>query len=95
MTEKGYISDLYRQLQEVMNKCDNLSLQVKNIKKEHCEEINILNNKIKKLKIKNKKLNNENGKLRKQLNNNSNNRCYIYIIVSLLYIIILNNENAF
>ena len=44
MTEKGYISDLYRQLQEVMNKCDNLSLQVKNIKKEHCEEINILNN---------------------------------------------------
>lgn len=34
MTEKGYISDLYIQLQEVMNKCDNLSLQVKNIKKE-------------------------------------------------------------
>lgn len=64
MTEKGYISDLYRQLQEVMNKCDNLSLQVKNIKKEtenkyklevkklkkeHCKEINILNDKIKKL----------------------------------------------
>ena len=88
MTEKGYISDLYIQLQEVMNKCDNLSLQVKNIKKEtenkyklevkklkkeHCEEINILNDKIKKLENENKKLKNENDRLRKQLNNNSNN----------------------
>ena len=52
MTEKGYISDLYIQLQEVMNKCDNLSLQVKNIKKEHREEINILNDKIKNWKMK-------------------------------------------
>lgn len=56
-----------------MNKCDNLSLQVKNIKKEHREEINILNDKIKKLEIENKKLRDENDRLRKQLNNNSNN----------------------
>ncbi len=56
-----------------MNKCDNLSLQVKNIKKEHREEINILNDKIKKLEIENKKLKDENDRLRKQLNNNSNN----------------------
>lgn len=56
-----------------MNKCDNLSLRVKNIKKEHREEINILNDKIKKLEIENKKLRDENDRLRKQLNNNSNN----------------------
>lgn len=56
-----------------MNKCDNLSLRVKNIKKEHREEINILNDKIKKLEIENKKLKDENDRLRKQLNNNSNN----------------------
>lgn len=56
-----------------MNKCDNLSLRVKNIKKEHREQINILNDKIKKLEIENKKLRDENDRLRKQLNNNSNN----------------------
>ena len=39
MTEKGYISDLYKQLEEVMNKCDNLSHELKNIKIEHKKEI--------------------------------------------------------
>lgn len=32
MTEKGYMSDMYKQLQEVMKKCDSLSHEVKTVK---------------------------------------------------------------
>ena len=34
MTEKGYMTDIYKQLQDVMNKCDNLSHELKTVKKE-------------------------------------------------------------
>ena len=34
MTEKGYISDMYKQLEEVMKKCDSLSHEVKTVRKE-------------------------------------------------------------
>ena len=88
MTEKGYISDLYKQLEEVINKCDNLSREVKTVKKEtekkykleikklkeeHEKEVSSLKKEIQILKSKNEKLNNEVDRLKKQLNNNSDN----------------------
>jgi CII-binding regulator of phage lambda lysogenization HflD len=49
MTEKGYMSDIYKQLEEVMHKCDSLSSDItllkkenKNLKKLHKEEIKTL-----------------------------------------------------
>ena len=40
MTEKGYMSDVYKQLEEVMNKCDSLSQQIKTIRKNVTLELN-------------------------------------------------------
>ena len=88
MTEKGYMTDIYKQLQDVMNKCDNLShelktvkketekkykLQIKKINEQHKKEITTLKVEIKTLKEDNQKLKNENDRLKKQLNNNSDN----------------------
>ena len=88
MTEKGYMTDIYKQLQDVMNKCDNLShelktvkketekkykLQIKKINEQHKKEITTLKVEIKTLKEDNQKLRNENDRLKKQLNNNSDN----------------------
>ena len=88
MTEKGYMTDIYKQLEEVMNKCDNLSRELKTVKKdtekkykleikkineEHKKEVTSLKHEIKTLKEENKKLNNEIDRLRKQINNNSDN----------------------
>ena len=76
MTEKGYMTQIYKQLEEVMNKCDSLSHETKTLK----HEIKTLKEENKKLKIENEKLRNENDRLRndndrlkKQINNNSNN----------------------
>ena len=77
MTEKGYISDLYKQLEEVINKCDNLSRQAKDLEKkhkleiaklkeEHKKEISTLKNEVKTLKKENEKLKKENEKLKKE-----------------------------
>ena len=88
MTEKGYMKDIYKQLEECMKKCDNLSQEVKSVKKQtskkyieeireikkvHNEEVRVLKDEIKDLKEKNDKLNNEVDRLKKQLNNDSNN----------------------
>ena len=34
MTEKGYMSDIYKQLEECIKKCDSLSHEIKTIKKD-------------------------------------------------------------
>lgn len=47
MTEKGYMSDMYKQLQEIMQKCDSLSHEVKTIKRDTEKNIKL---KLKKLK---------------------------------------------
>lgn len=88
MTEKGYMSDMYKQLQEIMQKCDSLSHEVKTIKRdtekkykaeikkikeEHKKEVNSLKSEIKTLREKNKKLNNEVDRLKSQINKDSDN----------------------
>lgn len=70
----GYTGrDFCKQLEEIMKKCDNLSLEMKNQKKEYTEKIERLTAENKQLKQKNEKLENEVDRLRKQLNNDSNN----------------------
>lgn len=39
MPKPNYEKDIFRQLEEVMNKCDNLSQEIKDIKREHRSEI--------------------------------------------------------
>lgn len=88
MTEKGYMSDMYKQLQEIMQKCDSLSHEVKTIKRdtekkykaeikkikeEHKKEVNYLKSEIKTLREENKKLNNEVDRLKSQINKDSDN----------------------
>ena len=88
MTEKGYMSDMYKQLQEIMQKCDSLShevktikrdtekkykAEIKKIKKEHKKEVNSLKSEIKTLREENKKLNNEVDRLKSQINKDSDN----------------------
>ena len=88
MTEKGYMSDIYKQLEECIKKCDSLSHEIKTVKKDtekkYKKQIKDLkaeyNDKISKLeteiKIKDKKiekLENEVDRLKSQLNKDSNN----------------------
>lgn len=88
MTEKGYISDMYKQLEEVMKICDSLSHEVKTVRKEtdkkykaeikrineeHKKEVESLKHEIKTLKEENKKLKNEVDRLKSQLNKDSDN----------------------
>ena len=88
MTEKGYMSDIYKQLEECIKKCDSLSHEIKTVKKDtekkYKKQIKDLkaeyNDKILKLeaeiKIKDKKiekLENELDRLKSQLNKDSNN----------------------
>lgn len=75
-----YNNQVFKQLQEVMKKCDDLSLEIKQERKKFNKEKKILNEKIKKLENKvekleseNQKLRNDNDRLKKQINNNSNN----------------------
>ena len=88
MTEKGYISDIYKQLESVMIKCDSLSVQVKTIKKETETKLKKEIKELKKhyeariLELENtniekdakiEKLENEIDRLKKQINNDSDN----------------------
>lgn len=84
MATKGQMTDMYKQLEEVMKKCDSLSQdikeikvahkkEIKKIKEEHKKEVNELNNKIKILENENEKLRNENDRLKKIVNNDSDN----------------------
>ena len=54
MPSKGQINDMYKQLQEVMNKCDNLSHEIVVLKKEHRKEKEKLNTRIIELENANK-----------------------------------------
>lgn len=76
----NYDRQVFRQLEHVLKKCDNLSQEIRDIKKEHKKEVAKLNDKIDtleqenyELKVENKKLRDDNDRMKKQLNNNSNN----------------------
>ena len=70
MTEKGYISDMYKQLEEVMKKCDSLSHEVKTVRKEVTLELNA------KFDIERKKYENKIQKLENTvINLNKENAC--------------------
>ena len=71
MRTANYNNQMFKQLQEVMKKCDGLSQEIKNIKEEHkkeifelevkhAKEINKLKNKIENLEIEKEKLKEEN-----------------------------------
>lgn len=84
----NYSNQVFKQLQEVMKKCDDLSHEIKTIEKKtekkfkkqlkeqkeyFTQKIEILEKENKELKIENKKLRNDNDRLKKIINNNSNN----------------------
>ena len=88
MPKANYGRDLFKQVQELMLKCDNLSHEVKTIEKRtekkfkkqlkeqkefFTQKIESLEKENEQLKDKNQKLTNEVDRLKKQLNNNSNN----------------------
>lgn len=70
----GYTGkDLFKQLEEVMKKCDNLSLEMKKQKIDYEKRIYKLETKVTELEIENQKLRDDNDRLKKQFNNDSNN----------------------
>ena len=88
MAKSDYSKDLFKQVQELMLKCDNLSSEVKTIEKRtekkfkkqlkeqkeyFTQKIEVLEKENKELKDKNQKLINEVDRLKKQINNDSNN----------------------
>lgn len=80
MKSGDYNNQVFKQLQEVMRKCDDLSQEIKQERKIFKKEKKVLNekiekleNKVEKLENENQKLRNDNDRLKKQINNNSNN----------------------
>lgn len=88
MAKSDYSKDLFKQVQELMLKCDDLSHEVKTIEKrtekkfkkqikelkaEYEEKIENLENRVTELEDENEKLKNDNDRLKKQINNDSNN----------------------
>jgi len=73
MSKVNYNNDILKQLHEVMQKCDDLSCELKKQKKEYTERITVLEKENAELKEKNIKLENEVDRLKKQINNDSNN----------------------
>ena len=88
MAKSDYSKDLFKQVQELILKCDNLSQEVKTIEKKtekkfkkqlkeqkeyFTQKIEVLEKENKELKIENKKLRNDNDRLKKIINNDSNN----------------------
>ena len=73
MAKSDYSKDVFKQLQEVMSKCDSLSREIKTEKRKHKKEITELNQRIEKLETENKKLRDDNERLKKIINNDSNN----------------------
>ena len=70
----NYNGQIFKQLEEVMKKCDNLSQEIKDIKKEHRKEVEKLNKKIDELEKENKELKEENDILKgKSIQKNSTN----------------------
>ena len=72
----SYDRHIFKQLEEVMKKCDNLSQEIKELKKTHKKEVKVLNEKIDKLEKENKELREENdilkGKSNQKNSSNSN-----------------------
>lgn len=88
MAKSDYSKDLFKQVQELMLKCDNLSHEVKTIEKKtekkfkkelkeqkeyFTQRIEVLEKENKELKIENQKLREDNDRLKKIINNDSNN----------------------
>ena len=73
MKSANYNNQVFKQLQEVMKKCDDLSQEFNAQKKDYESRIEKLENENRELKEKNEKLTNEVDRLKKQINNNSNN----------------------
>lgn len=70
----GYTGkDFCKQLEQIMKKCDNLSLEMKTQKKEYTEKIDILEHRVLELETENQVLRDDNDRLKKQINNDSNN----------------------
>jgi len=69
MSKVNYNNDIMKQLHEVMKKCDGLSDEIK----EQKETIKNLEHRIDDLETENQKLKEDNDRLRKQINNDSNN----------------------
>ena len=66
----GYTGkDMFKQLEEVMKKCDNLSLEIKTQKIHYEEKINKLENRVTELECENKKLKDDNDRLKKYKEN--------------------------
>ena len=88
MPKADYGRDLFKQVQELMLKCDNLShevktaekrtekkfkKQIKEMKQQYEERIEVLENRVEYLEKENQKLKDDNDRLKKQINNDSNN----------------------
>lgn len=80
MKSADYNNQLFKQLEEVLKKCDSLSADIKRERKEFKREKEILNerinnleNKVSKLEKEKEKLQNDNDRLKKIINNDSNN----------------------
>ena len=88
MAKSDYSKDIFKQVQELMLKCDNLSSevktvekrtekkfkkQIKEIKQQYEEKIDQLENRVSNLEKENQKLKDDNDRLKKQINNDSNN----------------------
>ena len=73
VNRKDYNNDLFKQVQELISKCDNLSHEMKKERKEHQKEKKELTDRIEKLEKENHKLRDDNDRLKKIINNNSDN----------------------
>lgn len=68
-----YSKDLFKQVQDMIKKCDNLSSEMKSQRIHFEEKIEKLETENKILKIENQRLKDDNDRLKKIVNNNSNN----------------------
>lgn len=80
MKTADYNNQMFKQVQDLIKKCDSLSQEMKKDRKQFKKEKKALNEKIEKLENKvvkleseNKKLKDDNDRLKKQINNDSNN----------------------
>lgn len=68
-----YSKDLYKQVQDMITKSDNLSSEIKTQKIYFEDKIEKLETENKNLKLENQRLKDDNDRLKKIINNNSNN----------------------
>ena len=70
---RNYNKDLFKQLEEVLLKCDELTKELREVKETHSEETKELENRIKTLETENNLLREDNERMKRILNNNSSN----------------------